>query len=80
MKKYSKEIDEFLRKKILPIMNLEEYNEENISNIVEYMFNEIESPLCNAEENGEVLTNEKSELLRLTTKAITEITTRDDWK
>lgn len=80
MKKYSKEIDEFLRKKILPIMNLEEYNEENISDIVEYMFNEIESPLCNAEENGEVLTNEKSELLRLTTKAITEITTRDDWK
>lgn len=80
MKKYSKEIDEFLRKKILPVMNLEEYNEENISDIVEYMFNEIESPLCNAEENGEVLTNEKSELLRLTTKAITEITTRDDWK
>ena len=80
MKKYSKEIDEFLREKILPVMNLEEYNEENISDIVEYMFNEIESPLCNAEENGEVLTNEKSELLRLTTKAITEITTRDDWK
>lgn len=80
MKKYSKEIDEFLRKKILPVMNLEEYNEENISDIVEYMFNEIESPLCNAEENGEILTNEKSELLRLTTKAITEITTRDDWK
>lgn len=80
MKKYSKEIDEFLRKKILPVMNLEEYNEENISDIVEYMFNEIESPSCNAEENGEVLTNEKSELLRLTTKAITEITTRDDWK
>lgn len=80
MKKYSKEIDEFLRKKILSVMNLEEYNEENISDIVEYMFNEIESPLCNAEENGEVLTNEKSELLRLTTKAITEITTRDDWK
>ena len=51
-------------------MNLEEYNEENISDIVEYMFNEIESRLCNAEENGEVLTNEKSELLRLTTKAI----------
>ena len=80
MKKYSKEIDEFLRKKILPVMNLKEHNEENISDIVEYMFNEIESPLCNAEENGEVLTNEKSELLRLTTKAITEITTRDDWK
>ena len=80
MKKCSKEIDEFLRKKILPVMNLEEYNEENISDIVEYMFNEIESPLCNAEENGEVLTNEKFELLRLTTKAITEITTRDDWK
>ena len=80
MKKYSKEIDEFLRKKILPVMNIEEYNEENISDIVEYMFNEIESPLCNAEENGEILTNEKSELLRLTTKAITEITTRDDWK
>lgn len=80
MKKYSKEIDEFLRKKILPVMNLKEYNEENISDIVEYMFNEIESPLCNAEENGKVLTNEKSELLRLTTKAITEITTRDDWK
>ena len=80
MKKYSKEIDEFLRKKILPVMNLEEYNEENISDIVEYMFNEIESPLCNAEESGEVLTNEKSELLRFTTKAITEITTRDDWK
>lgn len=79
MKEYSKEVHEFLIKFILPKMNLREYNYDNIGEIVEYIGCEIESPLCNAEECGDVLSEEKSKLLDIATKAITEITTRDDW-
>ena len=79
MKKYSKDVDEFLTKFVLPVMKLSEYNEDNIGDIVEYMFNEIEGPLCDAEEAGDILSAQNKTLLKVVSKAITEITTRDDW-
>lgn len=79
MKKYSKEVDIFLTNVILPKLNFKNYNEENISDIVQYIFSEIEGPLCEAEESGKTLSPEESKLLRIATLAITEITTREDW-
>lgn len=80
MEKYSKEIDDFLRNIILPILGMSEYTKENIGEIVDYIFREIEGPLCDAEEAGDILGDSDKELLRLATKAITEITTRSDWE
>lgn len=80
MEKYTFETDEFLRNKILPKIGQKEYTEDNIGEIVDYLFREIEGPLCDAEEAGEQLSAEEKDMLRLATKAITEITTRPDWK
>ena len=80
MKRYSLEVDEFLRNEILPKLGLKDYTSDNIDDIVEYIFSEIEGPLCDAEESGVKLKESDKELLRLATKAITEITTRSDWE
>ncbi len=80
MEKYSLEVDVFLKNKILPMLGLKEYTSENIGEIVDYIFKKIEGPLCDAEEFGDILSDSDKELLRLATKAITEITTRSDWK
>ncbi|MEG1222298.1 MAG: hypothetical protein RRZ92_03240 [Bacilli bacterium] len=80
MKRYSEKVDLFLTSIVLPKMKLTEYNYDNIGDIVDYMFSEIEGPLCDAEENGRILSNEDKELLNIVTTSITEITTRDDWE
>ena len=80
MKRYSVEVEKFIRNEILPNLGLNDYTEDNIGIIVDYIFSEIEGPLCDAEEAGDVLSDSDKELLRLATKAITEITTRSDWK
>lgn len=79
MKHYSKEVEDFIRKEILPKMGLKELTDENIEEVADYMFTEIEGPLCNDEESGVKLNQEEKELLRLATKAITEISTDPDW-
>lgn len=80
MKKYSDEVDVFLKTIVLPKMKLAEYNDDNIGAIVEYMFSEIEGPLCDAEEAGDILSADNKSLLEIVSKAITEITTREDWE
>lgn len=80
MKKYSNEVNNFLVNIVLPKMGLNKYSDDNIDEIIEYISKNYEDPLCLAEETGDTLTNEDKELLRLATKAITEITTRSDWK
>lgn len=79
MRTYSLEVQNFIKEKILPQMGLKEMNDENISNIVDYMAQNIEDPLCNDEESGIKLTEEEKETLRLATKAITEITSDPKW-
>ena len=78
MKKYSDEVNNFLVNYALPKMNLKDYNENNIGDIVQYMFSNIEWSLCDKEEDGKTLALEESELLKVVTEAINEITTRDD--
>lgn len=80
MEKYSKEVHEFLVNIILPEMGIEEYTSDNIDEIVGYLSIKYEDPLCLAEEAGDILNDSDKELLRLATKAITEITTRSDWE
>lgn len=79
MKLYSKEVHNFLVNIVLPKLNYEDYNEDNIGDIVEYIFSNIEGPLCDKEVCGEVLNENEKELLQIATKSITEITTREDW-
>jgi len=79
MKKYSDETNDFLLNYVLPKMDLKDYNENNIGDIVQYMLSNIEGPLCDKEEDDKTLTLEESKLLKAATKAINEITTRDDW-
>lgn len=64
---------------VLPKLNYKEYNEDNIGDIVEYIFSNIEGPLCDKEVCGEVLNENEKELLQIASKSITEITTREDW-
>lgn len=79
MKQYSKETEDFIYKEVLPKMGFKELTDDNIGDVVEYMGGEIEGPLCNDEESGVKLNDKEKELLRLATKAITEITTDPDW-
>lgn len=79
MEKYSEIVDTFLKAKILPKLGFSDYNKSNIGDIVDYLLNEIEIPFSQAEEDGEILTKEDKHLFELASKAITEITTREDW-
>lgn len=79
MKQYSKETEDFIYKEVLPKMGLKELTDDNTGDVVEYMGKEIEGPLSNDEESGVKLNDKEKELLRLATKAITEITTDPDW-
>ena len=79
MKLYSKEVHNFLVNIVLPKLNYKDYNEDNIGDIVEYIFSNIEGPLCDKEVCGEVLSENEKELLQIATKSVTEITTREDW-
>lgn len=38
MERYSKEIDEFLKTMVLPKLGFDDYNEDNIDDIFEYLF------------------------------------------
>lgn len=80
MERYSNEVNNFLVNIVLPKIGLNKYSDDNIDEIIEYISKNYEDPLCLAEEAGDNLTDEDKELLRLATKAITEITTRSDWE
>lgn len=78
MERYSKKTDEFIKNYVLPKLGFLDYDDENISDIYEFMF-DIEGDLCEKEERGKKLSNEESWLLDNVTSAITEITGREDW-
>ena len=79
MEKYSEKVDKFLIETILPKLGYTIYNEENIGDIVQYVFDEIEGPLADALTDGEILTEKEIQLLEIASMTITEITTRSDW-
>lgn len=76
MKRYSKETEEFIYKNVLPKLKLTSITEDNISQIVDYIVDNYEIPLSQAEEAKE---NIDSDLLEKVTRIVTEITTREDW-
>lgn len=63
----------FIYKEIFPKIDLKELTDDNIEDVVEYMFNGIKGPLCYDEESGVKLNDKEKELLCLATKTITEI-------
>ena len=79
MEKYSEKVEKFLIEFVLPKLGYTEYNEENIGEIVDYIFTEIEGPLADALADEEILKEEEKELLEIASAAVTEITTRSDW-
>lgn len=58
MERYSPEVDRFIREYVLPKLNFVDYDYENISDIVEFIDDKYEGPLANAEECGEILSEE----------------------
>ncbi len=76
MKSYSKETEEFIQKSILPKLKLNSITDENISQIVDYIVDNYEIPLSQAEEAKE---NFDILLLEKVTRIVTEITNRKDW-
>lgn len=78
MEKYSKEVDEFLKKEVLPKLGFEDYNEDNIDDIYEYLFG-VEGDFASLEERGKKLTEKEKVLFEKASNAVTEITSREDW-
>jgi hypothetical protein len=63
------DIDLFLESKIFPEMKINELNDDNISEISEYIFQEYETPLSEGK-----LSKEQKELLRIAAKTVTFLT------
>jgi hypothetical protein len=63
------DIDRFLERKIFPEMKINELNDDNISEITEYIFREYETPLSEGK-----LSKEQKELLRIAAKTVTFLT------
>lgn len=79
MERYSKSVNDFLIKVICPILHYDDYNEDNIGEIVDYIIDNIEGPFSQAEEAGDILSIEEQVLFKAGVDAVTEITTREDW-
>lgn len=79
MERYSYETDKFIKEVVLPRLNITDYNAENIGDIYEYIFSEIEGPLAVELECDGKLNSSDEEMLRKASKAVTEISTRYDW-
>ena len=75
MKLSQKSID-FIIKNVLPGLNLDSMNEDNLQEIVDYISDNYEIPLAQAKDSGETI---DEELLELAASVITEITTNPEW-
>lgn len=79
MKRYSPEVDRFIRKYVCPILNYSDYNADNIGEIADYIFEKIEGPFASRIAYGDVLSDEQKRLFDIATKAGDEINSRYDW-
>lgn len=66
----------FIKKNVLPQLEIERITEDNLQDIVDFISDKFEIPLAQAKESGESI-DEK--LLELVASIITEITTNPDW-
>lgn len=76
MKEYTKMTEEFIKDKILPNLGYDSITDDNIAEIVDYIIDNYEVPLAQAQEAGEIIDND---LLKLASSVVTEITSRSDW-
>jgi hypothetical protein len=65
------DVDRFLESKIFPEMKVNELNDDNISEITEYIFREYETPLSDGR-----LSKEQKELLQIAAKTVTFLTAK----
>ncbi len=72
----TKKSADFIRQHILGKMGYIEISEENIAEVVDYIIENIEVPLAQAQEAGEAI---DEELLELATQVVTEITSDENW-
>lgn len=79
MKQYTKEVEDFIKKNVLPKLGFKEITEDNIDDIVDYLLDEYEVPLGAKSDSWHKLSKEEEEELRLASKCVTEITTDADW-
>ena len=76
MIKLSQKSTDFIIKNVLPGLNLDSMNEDNLQEIVDYISDNYEIPLAQAKDSGETI---DEELLELAASVITEITTNPEW-
>lgn len=74
--KLSQKSKDFIIKNVLPGLNLDSMNEDNLQEIVDYISDNYEIPLAQAKDSGETI---DEELLELAASVITEITTNPEW-
>jgi hypothetical protein len=74
--KLSQKSTDFIIKNVLPGLNLDSMNEDNLQEIVDYISDNYEIPLAQAKDSGETI---DEELLELAASVITEITTNPEW-
>ncbi len=72
----SKESKEFIEQYVLCDMGYKYIDENNISEIVDYIIEHFEVPLAQAQEAGEAI---DEHLLELATNVVTEITSHSEW-
>ena len=65
------DVDRFLESKIFPEMKIDELNDDNISEITEYIFREYEAPLSEGK-----LSKEQKKLLQIAAKTVTLLTAK----
>ena len=76
MKEYSKQTMEFIEVEVLPKLKLEKIDDDNIGQIIDYIIEQYEIPLSQAQEAGEEI---DVELLELVSSIVTEVTNDPDW-
>ena len=75
MEKYTEKTENFIKLYVLPKLGYNSINENNISEIVDFIIDNYEVPLAQAKEAGEIIDDD---LLNAATSIVTEITSRSD--
>lgn len=74
MRRYSKEVDKFIKEKILPELGYSDYNSDNIEEVINYISNEYNDLFALSDEDASMLGTDEKELLRLATLTLNELT------
>lgn len=74
MRRYSKEVDKFIKEKVLPELGYSDYNSDNIEEVINYISNEYNDLFALSDEDASMLGTDEKELLRLATLTLNELT------